>query len=215
MMKALTLYQPWASLIALGEKRFETRSWWTGYRGPILIHAGKKDPCKMPLLGMRDFKEAVGSVFEKAGSGYGSSWCLLPKGRIIAIAELVNCWHIVNHPGTNVDEALKIPIGAESMTTDKHAPDFADYIVPTEKEMLFGDWTPGRYAWELKNVHRLVNPIPEKGMQRLWSFDVVPHMTAVNIHKSGSTKIWTPTGVISGQKVNLGEKGSVAGLEVF
>lgn len=40
-MKAITIKQPWATLIALGEKRFETRSWQTKYRGPIAIHAGK------------------------------------------------------------------------------------------------------------------------------------------------------------------------------
>ncbi|MEY2355573.1 ASCH domain-containing protein [Lysinibacillus capsici] len=40
-MKAITIKQPWATLIALGEKRFETRSWQTKYRIPIAIHAGK------------------------------------------------------------------------------------------------------------------------------------------------------------------------------
>ncbi|WP_342351939.1 ASCH domain-containing protein [Lysinibacillus boronitolerans] len=30
-MKAITIKQPWATLIALGEKRFETRSWQTKY----------------------------------------------------------------------------------------------------------------------------------------------------------------------------------------
>jgi activating signal cointegrator 1 len=38
-MKALTLHQPWASYIACGSKRCETRSWSTNYRGPIAIHA--------------------------------------------------------------------------------------------------------------------------------------------------------------------------------
>lgn len=41
-MKAITLIQPWASLIALGEKQYETRSWPTSYRGPIAIHAGRR-----------------------------------------------------------------------------------------------------------------------------------------------------------------------------
>ena len=40
-MKAITLHQPWATLIALGLKTMETRSWSTKYRGPIAIHAGK------------------------------------------------------------------------------------------------------------------------------------------------------------------------------
>lgn len=41
MTKALTLTQPWATLVALGIKKVETRSWATGHRGPILIHAAK------------------------------------------------------------------------------------------------------------------------------------------------------------------------------
>ena len=38
-MKVLTLTQPWATLVAIGAKRIETRSWATKYRGPLLIHA--------------------------------------------------------------------------------------------------------------------------------------------------------------------------------
>jgi hypothetical protein len=44
--KGLTLLQPWASLIALGVKTIETRSWSTSWRGGLVIHAGK---------GLRDF----------------------------------------------------------------------------------------------------------------------------------------------------------------
>lgn len=40
-MKALTIKQPWATLIMQGDKRFEFRSWKTKYRGELLIHAGK------------------------------------------------------------------------------------------------------------------------------------------------------------------------------
>lgn len=41
-MKALTLSQPWAELVAAGRKQYETRSWRTSYRGPIAIHAGRE-----------------------------------------------------------------------------------------------------------------------------------------------------------------------------
>ncbi len=40
-MKALTIKQPWASLIINKHKKYEFRSWKTNYRGKILIHAGK------------------------------------------------------------------------------------------------------------------------------------------------------------------------------
>lgn len=41
-MRILTLWQPWATLIALGVKIHETRSWSTKYRGPVAIHAAKR-----------------------------------------------------------------------------------------------------------------------------------------------------------------------------
>ncbi len=40
-MKALTIKQPWASLIIDGYKGYEFRSWKINYRGRILIHSGK------------------------------------------------------------------------------------------------------------------------------------------------------------------------------
>ncbi len=40
-MKTLSLLQPWATLVVMGVKQIETRSWSTAYRGPLLIHASK------------------------------------------------------------------------------------------------------------------------------------------------------------------------------
>ncbi len=168
-MKAITIWQPWASLLAIGAKRYETRGWATKYRGPIAIHAAKKDPCKIPLIGLEEFDAAAGEELTKAG--LGSTWFLLPRGEIIATAELVNVWHIVHNPGADVDTARHISIGAESLTNDRHAPDFADYFVPTAREMIFGDWTPGRFAWEIANVRMLSEPIPAKGKQRIWEWN--------------------------------------------
>ncbi len=42
-MKALTIWQPYAAAIKQGLKTYETRSWPTKYRGPIVIHASKKN----------------------------------------------------------------------------------------------------------------------------------------------------------------------------
>jgi hypothetical protein len=43
-MRVLSLTQPWASLVCLGAKRYETRSWQSWYTGPLLIHASKAYP---------------------------------------------------------------------------------------------------------------------------------------------------------------------------
>lgn len=42
IIKALTVWQPYASLIALGLKTEEIRRWWTRHRGPLAIHAGQQ-----------------------------------------------------------------------------------------------------------------------------------------------------------------------------
>ncbi len=44
-LRVMSLYQPWATLMAIGEKVFETRSWSTRYRGLVAIHAAKSTLC--------------------------------------------------------------------------------------------------------------------------------------------------------------------------
>jgi len=41
-MKALSIRQPWAWLIANGYKDIENRSWSTNFRGRVYVHAGKR-----------------------------------------------------------------------------------------------------------------------------------------------------------------------------
>lgn len=44
-MKALSIRQPWAWAIVTGCKDVENRTWYTNYRGPLLVHASKRrDP---------------------------------------------------------------------------------------------------------------------------------------------------------------------------
>lgn len=43
-MKGLTIFQPWASLIAAGDRKFKTLGWYTSYRGALLIHASSVFP---------------------------------------------------------------------------------------------------------------------------------------------------------------------------
>jgi hypothetical protein len=60
-LKALTLTQPWASLMAAQEKIIETRSWGTNYRGELVIHAAKGFPrWAKDLCGEPAFADALG-----------------------------------------------------------------------------------------------------------------------------------------------------------
>ncbi len=82
-MKAITLWQPWASLLACGAKIYETRSWATNYRGPIAIHAAAKHPyhCIGGMIG--EATDAMVNVLSPIALN------ALPLGCIIATAELV------------------------------------------------------------------------------------------------------------------------------
>lgn len=62
-MKAITLKQPWASLVAYGYKEYEFRSWKTNYRGKILIHAGlstEKD--ELNRINLKDIEYLNGKI---------------------------------------------------------------------------------------------------------------------------------------------------------
>ena len=75
-MKAIVIRQPWAELIARGEKVLEVRRWRTSHRGEILIAAGKSpDYAAMVRRGMDG---------EEPG----------PTGVAVAIAELTATWEI-------------------------------------------------------------------------------------------------------------------------
>lgn len=84
LIPALTLWQPWASLIQIGVKPFETRSWLTGYRGPLAIHAGTE----RRGLGLCRDEPEIGAALAAVGLTLDT----LPLGCIVAVADLVACW---------------------------------------------------------------------------------------------------------------------------
>ena len=66
-MKAITIKQPWATLIAEGYKEYEFRTWKTKYRGDILIHAGKGiDKKAMERFKHLNLEYPVGQIIAKA-----------------------------------------------------------------------------------------------------------------------------------------------------
>ena len=82
-MKVLSLTQPWATLVVIGAKRFETRSWKTAYRGEILIHAAKRFPLGCRILCEQD------SLFVRSLAGWDTD--KLPRGAMVGKARLVDC----------------------------------------------------------------------------------------------------------------------------
>lgn len=82
-VKALSLLQPWATLIAIGAKTIETRSWATKYRGPLAIHASKG----LPKKGL-PWHESFDKALAETGIN-GLMEC--PRGAVIATCKLVDC----------------------------------------------------------------------------------------------------------------------------
>ena len=83
-MKALSLWQPWASLMAAGGKTPETRGWPTAYRGPLAIHAAKRPmDAETRQLYLEWIEDGVLTV------DLGP----LPYGAIVAVVDLVDCIH--------------------------------------------------------------------------------------------------------------------------
>lgn len=71
-IKGLSLTQPWATLVALGKKRVETRSWPTSYRGWVAIHASTKYPREARDLAETEvFQEGLGGAVIQLGGIVG------------------------------------------------------------------------------------------------------------------------------------------------
>jgi hypothetical protein len=80
----ITLWQPWGTLIALGAKQFETRSWPTPYRGPLVIHTAKRFDAEQQAWCRKEiFREVL------AAAGYHHP-AELPLGRAICICDLTD-----------------------------------------------------------------------------------------------------------------------------
>jgi hypothetical protein len=142
-MKAISLHQPWASLIAAGVKVHETRSWapppeYVGRR--IAIHAAARP------VNLHELSGALAGLCE---STFGSGWeHRLPRGALVctAILEAYGMTQLLL-PSINFNEGAIL-------------------------DTICGDWSAGRWAWELSEVEKLTPPIPERGHQRWWTVDL-------------------------------------------
>ncbi len=163
-MKAVTLTQPWATLVAIGAKRIETRSWGTCYRGPLAIHAAKGFP-----KWARAF--TVDPVCYEAVRYHGAKTdrdqrpadllAAYPLGVVLATCRLVDCVQ-VREMGYGADS---LPVGILGKYTE---------MLVGSHEREFGDFTVGRYAWILADVKPLPEPIQARGSLGLWEwFDSV------------------------------------------
>jgi hypothetical protein len=146
-IKALTLTQPWATLLASGAKQYETRSWPSSYRGPVAIHAARGFPLDAQWLCEQDpFRQALHHALQPGGTSAPASGlaAALPRGKVIAIALLDAL-----HPTERLRAGL------------------------SEQERAFGNYHDGRFAWHFAVVYRLLTPVAARGSLGLWEW-VIP-----------------------------------------
>lgn len=105
-MKALSIKQPWASLIAHGIKDIENRNWRTHFRGKIYIHASAKSAGNTAHL----LNEEQNNFFVWNTENYKTFESNLYYSSIIGEVEIVDC--VINHPSIWAEETF-IPIEGE------------------------------------------------------------------------------------------------------
>ncbi len=143
-MKAISLWEPHASLMRTTAKKIETRSWATEYRGRLLICATKTGLPEVELLELLSRWEFQGGLAPLLGHSLdlkGNGWYdvgpeHLNFGKAVAIVQVINCKPTVQ------------------LTDDE---------IGTDRP--FGNFAPGRFAWITNMVRKDFTPFPVKGHQ--------------------------------------------------
>lgn len=147
-MKAITLYQPWASAIAIGLKTHETRSWGTKHRGFLAIHASKSVPKQV-----RD-DPSYDDLYQEVMDAIDGDEPMLPTSCIVTVCWLSDC----------------VPTEAVTCKTSPYP------FKLSKREIDFGDYSPGRFAWRLFRPTKGMTFTPVKcaGARGLW--DIPPEL---------------------------------------
>ena len=142
-MKTISLLQPWASLIAIGAKKIETRSWSTKYRGPLAIHASKGFPKLLrELCNTQPFKAILSKVGLNADN--------LPLGKIVATCDLVDCIRMTPEFIDLVESAKGSEIDFGTYKVGRYAW-ILENVKPLEKPMPTKG-ALGLWEWEEQNA---------------------------------------------------------------
>lgn len=145
--KAISLWQPWAQLLVLGIKRYETRSWSTEYRGELVVHAARRPTPEVEDLNPRTGfpaveLEAIYRRLEREGFARGELALGAALGTVI-LDDVIP---------TEQLEPLHERVGPE--------------------ELLLGNFAPGRFAWRVSCPLVWIPPRPCRGAQRLFELEV-------------------------------------------
>ena len=142
-MQTISLWQPYASLIAAKIKPFETRNWAVSPRligQRIAIHAALRRPTQAEVAALFD---------DVADALSCCHWHQrIPYGAVVCTAKLIGCHRVAHWNGQ------KPVLGKRGEIEDDG----------------FGDYGTGRYCWELGDVQVFDPAIPAKGGREWWNW---------------------------------------------
>ena len=146
-MKAISIKQPWAYLIASGIKDIENRTWKTKFRGRVLIHSSKTEyETPMYLLNDRQYD----SIMQEKRIEINNS---LEYGCIIGSVEIVGC--VINHSSIWAEKSIDCKDGCQ---------DVENCPVGKCQHLI--------YNWVLSNPILFDEPILNvKGKLRFWDYE--------------------------------------------
>jgi hypothetical protein len=148
-IKAITLWNPWALLMAAGAKTIETRSWATGYKGPLAIHAAKKKDTDILNYWTQP---AYRDVLEAAGFGEPDDQFF---GCIVAVVNLQGCW-----PSEKLRARLEETGRQEEILFGNYAPGRYGWVtneLRKLKRQIPAKGAQGLWYWTVP--HNLVRPL--------------------------------------------------------
>jgi hypothetical protein len=145
-VKAISVRQPWAWLLIHGGKSIENRDWYTGYRGPLAIHAASA----MSIFELYDAIDFVRrfdpALAEKIPNRLG-----LVFGAVIGTVEQVGCFR----------ESFSMP-GGYGFTKIQG-------LQLTGQDL---HWFQGRFGHVYQNPRELLVPVSSKDHLNIWEWEV-------------------------------------------
>jgi len=156
-IRGLTIIQPWAHLIASGQKTIETRRYPTKFRGWLLIHAGLK---------WSKWEQMVAVQLLTSGAMIPDATPVL--GAVVAVARLARCEPFRDTPREIRNATSKLLRARGGISN----PDLDAEITPGYDFLglrgFTGEEVPGLWSWHLEDVIALPTPVPWTGAQGLW-----------------------------------------------
>lgn len=159
-MPAISLWQPWATLLAAGYKRVETRSW-----APRELHMGETVAIHAAKHWTQDERELCeDDPFFR---------------RFLTLAARRGLWD-TGHP------PLGCIVGVATFHTAAPTERLIRNPKLTEREHGFGNYSPGRYGWVFVDARPITPPVPLRGERGIFTWQAPYDVLPMGMQRAGS-----------------------------